>query len=145
MSSEPSPLATVRPWLVERITPYLPEGWDAKPGLVTPGELAKPTVYCEYHSLDRKDLPPGFVTCHMRLVVVDNHKDVSTAEDEIDAQVLELIIALTLDDQTTWTGARKTADFAPYLGWELDVDVIAGLTRPPTPEPDPEPDTDPEE
>lgn len=132
MSSETATLGTVRPWLLAEITPHLPAGWDAKPGLVTPGEIIKPTVYCEYHALDRKDLPPGFVTCHMRLIVVDERKDISTAEDVVDAHVLELILSLTNDARLTWTGARKSVEFAPYLGWEIDVDVIAGL-HPPDP------------
>lgn len=144
MSSEPTPLSTVRTWLVEHITEYLPAEWEVKPGLVTPGTIARPTVYCEYHTIDRSDLPAGFVRCKMRLIVVDHRTDVARSEDEIDAHVLELVLALTGDEHVTWTNARKTVEFAPHLGWELELDVLAGLTRPPTPEPDPEPDPDPE-
>lgn len=147
MSSETAALDTVRSYVVDELKPLLPERWDWKPGITTPGEISKPTVYLEYSRIEPlPEAPIGNVRCVFELTVTTPLKSMTKGEDEVDAEVVGMILVLDAHDRITWTGAEKKVIDDTNLAWTVTVSVLAStVATPAPPTPDPEPDTAPDE
>ena len=138
--SDPT-LKGVRPHVVDYLRSVAPATWDVKPGIVTPGALAKTTIFVEYARLTPLPAAPlGRVRAEFTVAIVDHRTDLSKAEDSIDEDVVDLITVLDKHPTILWTLAEK-ANVNDYLGWKIDLSIPAD----PSPEPDPEPEPEPDE
>lgn len=139
----PKSLDKVRANVLAEIVPLCPETWDFQPGLAPLTKPSKTTVYTEYTEIN--PLPKraiGNVEVSFDLTVVPVFEDVDKAEEEVDADVVDLIVALDGHEWIVWVKAVKKSLAGKYLGWTISITAIAGTSKT---EPDPEPDPDPEE
>lgn len=114
--------------VAELITPLVEaNGWDIKRHTVKQVlTLSKPTVYIEHTNAVQLDMAPvGHVLNTCVVTILDHHTNYDTAEDAIDAAVLELITELDGSDRLTFVKADKTEVVETYLGWAITLTFIS--------------------
>lgn len=136
MSSETPEIADVRSFTVAQLKALVPDTWDVKPGLATPGTLSQTTLYIEYKTIERlAEAPQSGLTCTFEATVATQLTDLAKGEDDVDASVVELLVGLNRHEQITWTLAEKKSIAGANLGWALTLKVIAlPIQTPETPE-----------
>lgn len=130
MPSELDELDTVRGAVVAELETLCPTDWDVKPGQVTPGTTARPTLYVNYHRIEPlSEAPIGQVRVGFELTISTHLTDLSKGEDAVDHQVLELILALDAHPTILWTLAEKIlVPATENLAWQITVSTIATTT-----------------
>jgi hypothetical protein len=116
----------VRESLRAMLAPLVPTTWTIVPYTVkTIGKLDRPTLYIEHVSIDPlAEAPLGDVRATARVTLVSHLTDYVQAEDALDDDVFDLIIALDSHDRLAWTGAEKLK-VADYLGWQITLTHLA--------------------
>jgi len=128
-------LDKIREAVLAEIRPLLPEEWDLKPGLASVKELSRTTVYCEYTRIEPlPEAPMGNARVGFDLTVSPLNKDVTKAEDLVDAHVVDLVLALDAHDWISWSLAEKKSIADTYLGWVVTISALASVSKTPTPE-----------
>jgi hypothetical protein len=137
VSSETPHLDKARAYVIDQVTPLVPDDWDIKPGIATPTTISKTTVFVEYTEIEPlPEAPIGSARCVLELTVTSPLTDLAKGENDVDADVLELVLALDRHKKIAWRRATKRAIVEAYLGWTIAVTLIAETT--PTPPPEPE-------
>lgn len=134
MSPEVGRLDEVRADLRSILVAAAPASWDVRAGLTPLRKITRPTVLIDYREISPAPaVGAAFVRCTFDVLIVDHHTDQTRAEDAIDVDVVDMLIALSTHRRARWTSARKTeVTGTPYLGWLLGIDMHAQAT--PTPE-----------
>lgn len=128
MSSD-STLATVRAKLNAALASWLPDGWRQVPHIEKlPAAFRAPILATEFTGINVADgtrLPMGWAFCDFDLLIVIPSTDDAKGEDEVDAAVLELIVAIDqLDGSVVWDQAKKERLDTGQLYWRVSLSVI---------------------
>lgn len=130
MSSEP--LDKIRAYVIGEAVAALPATWDVKSGLAPITTISKRTVFVDYKELEPlPEAPIGQALCVMTLAFVSPHEDLAKAEDDADSCVVDLVLAFDAHERIVWRRAAKRAINETYLGWLVEVGVIAATVKTP--------------
>jgi hypothetical protein len=122
-------LDTVRATLVAAIKPALPKGWKVVEHLKDPAaKQLTPIVYTEFTGISSEHngqaVPPGIAFCDFDLSVTVASTDDRKGEDDVDAAVLDLILAVDAAPDMAWESAKKQRLDTGQLLWRLTLSVI---------------------
>jgi hypothetical protein len=125
----PSDLSGVRAALDATIKPVLPSDWKTVPNLAAPAaKMLVPVLYTEFTGISNQHngttLPPGLAFCDFDLCIAVASTDDRTGEDDVDAAVLALIIALDQSESVAWESAKKERLPTGQLMWRVSLAVI---------------------
>lgn len=124
-----SKLDTVRAALDATLKPMLPKDWKTVPNIqAAAAKQLVPVLYTEFTGISNQHggqtLPQGLVFCDFDLVIVIASTDDKKGEDDVDAAVLNLIVAVDGSESVAWDSAKKQRLDTGQLYWRLTLAVI---------------------
>ena len=123
-----SRLDRVRATLDATLSPVLPETWRTVPHIsAPPAQQLTPILYTEFTGISNSHggvtLPQGLVFCDFDLVIVTALTDDEKGEDDVDAIVLDLIVALDASESLAWESAKKERLATGQFAWRITLAV----------------------
>lgn len=132
-SSATSRLDTVRADLDATIKPSLPARWKTVPNLASlPAKQLVPMLFTEFTGISNQHngqtMPQGMLFCDFDLCIVIASTDDRKGENDVDAAVLALILAVDAAELVAWDSAKKERLETGQLMWRLSLSVVTHAT-----------------
>lgn len=111
---------SVRAQVADELIPLLPDTWDFKAQTVkTLDTIPRTTAFLEHTGLENTPAAPhAHINSTLVLTVLSARQDYAYAEDEIDAAVVKVALAIDESDFLNFARAEKVA-IGNYLGWSV--------------------------
>lgn len=118
-------MTTIRAQIEASLKPLLPKAWTIVPTQRTLDVFTKPVVMLKQDRIEHAPTAP--LAAHLVsfiVTVADPNSDPAAAEDDLDAEVSELLLALGAIDYLNWTEAQKVLFQDRYLAYDITLQAI---------------------
>lgn len=127
-----SDLAALRDYVLERVTPLVPDTWEIADKIPTlKRTLAQPVLWIEFTEfapLEGTNPAALAVAAQLDVCVVTNRTDMRAGEDDADDLVAGLYYALVSLAQFYGVTARKAVFEQAYFGWRITTTIATNAT-----------------
>lgn len=124
---------SVREFVRTELAAMVPTSWTIIPAQRFPETISTTTAIIQHTRISRLVAAPlGHLEHEITISVIDPHTDITTAENELDDAITEVLTALDGHPDIRFTDATKTMHNDAYAAWNMTFRV---LSRRPTPTP----------
>ncbi|MGX1931718.1 hypothetical protein [Microbacterium resistens] len=116
---------TVRQYVLDELTPHVPETWKVFKSIPTLKTLSQPTMWLEYSGFEPLPAAPlSSILASVDVCVATNLTDIHKGEDKADEYVARLYEAAFASNKFYGLTAQKTVFAESYIGWRITIQVV---------------------